>query len=95
MIRSPSPSAEVVPWADDPAFAGRADDPNFSFLKNRWVKIINGDRTCYGQIQDAGPGQYHDARYVFGTDDARPVNTEFNGTGMDVSPALNGCLGFR
>jgi hypothetical protein len=50
--------------------------------------------TCYGQIQDAGPGEYSDAEYVFGSLDARPRNTRYNGAGMDVSPALNGCLRF-
>ncbi len=84
----------VIPWADDPGYAGRQDDPSFSFMKNRWVQIANGDRTCYGQIEDAGPGQYNDADYVFGATDQRPHNNKFNGAGMDVSPALNGCLGF-
>ena len=55
---------------------------------------MRGDRVCYGQIEDAGPGEYHDAAYVFGADDARPVNTRYGGAGMDVSPALTGCLGF-
>jgi hypothetical protein len=31
---------------------------------------------------------------VFGRHDARPANRKFNGAGMDVSPALNGCLRF-
>ena len=39
-------------------------------------------------------GQYDDAEYVFGADDERPKNTKFNSAGMDVSPAVNGCLGF-
>ena len=84
----------VVPWADDPGYAGRQDDQSFSYMKNRWVQITKGDQTCYGQIQDAGPGQYNDADYVFGSADQRPANAKFNGAGMDVSPALNGCLGF-
>ena len=86
---------QVIPWANDPGYAGHCSDPQFSYMKNRWVKIVgpNG-KTCYGQIEDAGPGQYHDATYVFGTTDARPANTKYNGAGMDVSPALNGCLGF-
>lgn len=84
----------VVPWAHDPGLTGGA-----SIMKNRWVKIIgpNG-KTCYGQNEDAGPSSgnlYHDSNYVFGNTDARPVNKEFNGAGMDVSPALNGCLGFK
>ncbi len=84
----------VIPWADDPGYAGRQNDPSFSYMKNRWVAITKGDKTCYAQIQDAGPGQYNDAEYVFGTDDQRPKNKNFNSAGMDVSPAVNGCLGF-
>lgn len=86
--------SRVIPWADDPEYAAAADDPDVSLMKNRWVELRNGDRVCFGQIQDAGPGQYDDARYVFGSSDERPRNTRFNGAGMDVSPALNGCLGF-
>jgi hypothetical protein len=84
----------VVPWAGDPEYLGQAANSDVSFMLNRWVKISKGDRVCFGQIADAGPGQYNDAEYVFGADDARPLNREFNGAGMDVSPALNGCLGF-
>lgn len=86
--------ATVIPWASDPGYAGRASDRSFSFMKNRWVKLSRAGHVCYGQIEDAGPGQYHDAAYVFGSGDARPANTRFNGAGMDVSPALNGCLAF-
>lgn len=84
----------VVPWADDPGYAGRADDRSFSYMKNRWVELRKGDKTCYGQVQDAGPAVYDDVRYVFGEDDAQPASRRFNGAGLDVSPALNGCLGF-
>lgn len=88
----------VVPWAADAGYSGRCTDRSFSYLKNRWVAITgpNG-RTCYGQIEDAGPSHddlYHDAAYVFGTDDVRPAQHRFNNAGLDVSPALNGCLGF-
>ena len=86
--------ASVIPWAADPGYAGKSTSQDFSYMKNRWVEITKGGRTCYGQIEDAGPGQYNDAEYVFGSDDRRPANPDFNGAGMDVSPALNGCLGF-
>jgi len=86
--------ARVIPWAHDPGYGGHADDPSFSYMKNRWVAMMHDGHTCYGQIEDAGPGQYADARYVFGPEDTRPANTRYNGAGMDVSPALNGCLGF-
>jgi hypothetical protein len=78
----------VVPWAHQ---VGRE---SISLMKNRWVELQKDGRTCYGQIEDAGPEQYADAHYVFGTHDERPANRKINGAGLDVSPALNGCLGF-
>ncbi|HLU63807.1 MAG TPA: hypothetical protein VKY66_04685 [Protaetiibacter sp.] len=84
----------VIPWAGEEPYRSHRGDQNFSYLKNRWVQLVLGDRSCYGQIEDAGPGEYHDAAYVFGADDARPANTRYGGAGMDVSPALTGCLGF-
>ncbi len=89
-----SQRARVIPWAKDSGYSGRADDSAFSYMKNRWVKLMRDGRTCYGQIEDAGPGEYDDYPYVFGADDRRPANTRYNGAGLDVSPALNGCLAF-
>ncbi len=90
---------QVIPWAGQRGYRGRCGDRNFSYLKNRWVEIVGPNRrTCFGQVEDAGPSHgrlYHDARYVFGDRDARPRQRKFNNAGMDVSPALNGCLGFR
>lgn len=86
--------AQLVPWAGDAGYAGRATDGSFSYLKNRWVRLSYQGRTCFGQVQDAGPGEYHDAAYVFGATDARPLSTRYGGAGLDVSPALTGCLGF-
>lgn len=85
-----------IPWAaDDLAHCG---DTKNSYMKNRWVRIVgpNG-KTCYGQNEDAGPSHgslYHDAAYVFGANDKQPIQGQFGNAGMDVSPALNGCLGF-
>lgn len=86
--------ARVIPWANDPGYAGHAKNPAFSYMKNRWVKLTRDGRTCYGQIEDAGPGLYDDYRYVFGTGNHRPASRLYNGAGLDVSPALTGCLGF-
>jgi hypothetical protein len=85
----------VIPWAGERDYAAHCSDRSFSLMKNRWVRMTgpNG-QSCYGQIEDAGPARYHDAAYVFGSNDVRPANTKYNGAGMDVSPALNGCLGF-
>lgn len=84
----------VIPWASEPPYSEHVGDRSFSYMKNRWVQISRGDVTCYGQIQDAGPAQYSDAAYVFGSDDRRPRSEEWNSAGLDVSPALNSCLGF-
>ncbi|HVU79061.1 MAG TPA: hypothetical protein VHC67_15910 [Gaiellaceae bacterium] len=89
---------QVIPWASSVP-ASKCGDQSYSYMKNRWVAITgpNGN-TCYGQVEDAGPSHgslYHDAAYVFGSNDARPAQGQFNNAGMDVSPALNGCLGFK
>lgn len=84
----------VIPWAQDEGYAGHESDRDFSYMKNRWVEVVKDGTSCFGQIQDAGPGEYNDADYVFGDTDARPQNQRYGGAGMDVSPALNGCLGF-
>lgn len=90
---------QVIPWADDPGYAGHCTDSSFSYMKNRWVKVMAHGQTCYGQIEDAGPaddgngnGNYDDVNYVFGATDARPYNTSYNNAGMDVSTALGACL---
>lgn len=84
----------IVPWAGETAYAAGKEDASFSLMKNRWVELEHDGNTCFGQIQDAGPGEYDDDAYVFGADDARPKNQRYGGAGMDVSPALNSCLGF-
>lgn len=88
----------VIPWADDPGYTGHCTDRNFSYMKNKFVRITGPSRTvCYGQVEDAGPSHdnlYHDSAYVFGVNDARPLQQSFNNAGMDVSPALNSCLGY-
>lgn len=93
---------QVIPWAGNVP-AANCSNSSYSYMKNHWVQITgpNGN-TCYGQVEDAGPSSgsaYHDANYVFSTTDARPANKKYSGdktqgAGMDVSPALNGCLGF-
>ena len=95
---SPRPGRlAVVPWAADEvaqlSSARQAGVP-FSLMKNRWVEIIRRGRACYGQIEDAGPYVYNDARYVFGAADQRPRSLRATNAGMDVSPALRDCLGF-
>lgn len=85
---------KYLPWARKAPYKARIKDKRVSLMKDRWVKISRKGRVCFGQIQDAGPGQYHNARYVFGKNNARPANRRYNRAGIDVSPALNGCLRF-
>jgi hypothetical protein len=89
---------KVIPWASQPGFAGHCTDPNFSYMKNHWVRLVGPHgKVCWGQVEDAGPSHgnlYHDAPYVFGSKNLRPSQGQFNDAGLDVSPALNGCLGF-
>lgn len=91
VARNRSQRTRVIPWA-----RGRKDPgEGFSFMKNHWVRIQKGKRVCYGQIEDAGPYVYGDVKYVFGADDRRPLSKRANNAGMDVSPSLRDCLGFR
>lgn len=78
--------ADVIPWAHTQTFPSTV-----SIVKNRWVKIMANGNTCFGQWEDVGPFNTDDARYVFGT--ARPRNRVNNRAGLDVSPAMQTCLG--
>ena len=98
---TPRTDRSAIPWAH--AYRGhlaRASrtGTQFSLMKNRWVKMwraVNGrTRTCYGQIEDAGPYVYDDADYVFSHTDARPASARAHNAGMDVSPAIRDCLAF-
>jgi len=62
-----------------------------SMVKNKWIKIIEGNKTVYAQWEDAGPFEYDDKNYVFGT--FPPVNKFNNNAGLDVSPAVRDYLG--
>ena len=62
-----------------------------SLIKNRWVKIIHNDKIAYAQIEDSGPNEYNDYKYVFGSD--KPKNTFGAHAGIDVSPAVKIYLG--
>lgn len=63
-------------------------------LKNHWVEIRRGNRTCYGQWEDVGPFETDDFDYVFGSA-PHPKNRAGVGAGLDVSPAVWKCLGLE
>ena len=68
-------------------------DQAVTLPKKQRKSICILDEAVVGRISD-GQHLYDDAAYVFRATDARPRQTEFNNAGVDVSPALNGCLGF-
>jgi hypothetical protein len=87
-------NAKRVPWYRE---------SEKSIIKNRWVAVRAdpprlasqgeaGGKVCYGQWEDVGPFHEDDIEYVFGTA-PKPLNTEGEKAGIDLSPALRDCLG--
>jgi hypothetical protein len=77
---------ELVYWSGEQDWGERD-----SMCKNRWIKIIKGDKTCYAQWEDIGPFGADDSDYVFG--EAWPRNTENESAGLNTSPAVLDFLG--
>jgi len=63
-----------------------------TLLKNHWVEVKLGARTCYAQWQDVGPFEVDDFAFVFGSAED-PQNTFDAKAGLDVSPAVWHYLG--
>jgi len=82
---------EIIPWAKD--YSYNNSDRFTSYCKNRWVKIIYQDKTCYAQWEDVGPFETNDWEYVFGTE--KPKNNRNGKVGIDVSPAVFHYLGMK
>lgn len=61
-----------------------------SFLKNTWIAIECGGKTCYAQWQDVGPYTDDDPYYVLKNE--KPKFQRGNGPALDVSPAVQKCL---
>lgn len=79
-------SAELVPWFEK-------SKQRKSILKNRWIEIIYGSKTCYAQWEDVGPFHEDDFEYVFKNAPAK--NTEGVSAALDISPAVWSCLGLE
>jgi len=75
----------MIPWAQKRKWRDLE-----SMCKNQWVKIVKDNKTVYAQWEDAGPFQYNDSKYVFGT--APPRNNINKKAGIDVSPAIGDYL---
>ena len=78
---------KVIPWAGEKTWTQEE-----SIVKNRWIKIEANGKTAYAQWEDAGPFEYNDIDYVFGT--ATPKNRDNNHAGLDLSPAVWIYLGY-
>ncbi len=78
---------KVIPWAGEKTWTQEE-----SMVKNRWIKIEANGKTAYAQWEDAGPFEYDDIDYVFGT--AAPKNRDNNHAGLDLSPAVWIYLGY-
>jgi endo-alpha-1,4-polygalactosaminidase (GH114 family) len=76
-----------IPWAV------KDDNSSLSICKNRWIKIIKGNKVAYAQWEDVGPFGEDDKEYVFGT--SLPKNQINQNAGLDVSPAVRDYLGLN
>jgi len=62
-----------------------------SELKDRWVEVRAGGRSCFCQVEDVGPWRTDDRDYVLGA--ARPEAERQGKAGIDLSPAVCRYLG--
>jgi hypothetical protein len=76
-------SAKKIPWYGKKL----AQKWNYSFMKNRWVKIIKNKKAAFAQVEDVGPGGSDDFNYVFGKSQPKYFY------GIDLSPAVKDYLG--
>lgn len=86
-MTNPEIAKQKIPWYKQM----RARMPTGSVCRGIWIAIRHGNKTCFAQWEDCGPFVTDDHEYVFGN--ARPRNTENNGAGLDVSPAVRDYLG--
>ncbi len=83
----PKPEAErVIPW-----YRRDKEGKYESVCRGTWVQIYYKGRYCFAQWEDCGPFVTDDWEYVF--KGKRPRNTQNNGAGIDISPAVRDYLG--
>lgn len=82
----------ALPYNDFDETGSRKSSKNESIYKNRWIKIIKGNKIAYAQWEDVGPFEEDDFDYVFG--ESNPKN-KINDAGLDVSPAVRDYLGLE
>ncbi len=74
-------NAALISWYDP------SIPESHSLVKNRWVKLIYKDATCYAQWEDVGPFETDDFEYVF--NGKKPKSQR---AAIDLSPAVRHCL---
>jgi hypothetical protein len=74
-------NARRIPWY----VSGVSSD--YSYVKNRWIRITYRNQSCYAQWEDVGPFETDDFEYVFAQ--AEPKEER---AGIDLSPAVRTCL---
>ncbi len=82
---------QIIPWFEK--LQNGNNDEFISFCKNRWVRIVYGERVCYAQWEDVGPFETDNWQYVFGEE--QPKNIKNGGVGLDISPACFQYLGMN
>lgn len=75
-------SAFLIPWFQEKSHQK-------SVIKNAWVEVVYGRKTCYAQWEDVGPSEMDDFDYVFGD---QPPKIK---AALDVSPAVRDCLNMK
>jgi hypothetical protein len=85
----------ALPYNDFDENGNRKLNESFceKICKNRWIKIIDGNKIAYAQWEDVGPFEENDSDYVFGK--SKPKNNINNNAGLDVSPAVRDYLGLN
>lgn len=85
-VKYPDLAKKFIPWFKPTT----KKDRWVSQCKGRWIQIRNvHGKSAYGQWEDVGPLRTDHVKYVFGNDRPR----DFNGAGLDVSPAIQDYLG--
>jgi len=82
-----SPLTEENPYYVALPFNNRVFDKDTKYynfeLKNQWVEIIYNKKTCYAQVEDAGPWFVNDENYVFNAE-IRPFTEYAKGSKYDI-----------
>lgn len=83
----------ALPYNDFDENGRKSSNKDEPIFKNRWIRIVKGNKIAYAQWEDVGPFEEDDADYVFGN--SRPKNKINNNAGLDVSPAVRDYLGLK